>query len=276
MKKINIINESTALTMYYGYTKYRDMFVINKNKISNINLIKNVIFIDIGYSKTQIIYSTFSYMEFKVINVDSLPLIGGRNFNNIIMEYCLCDFKKKNNLNDNIIINEKSKLRLLEAIEKGRKALSINNEINILVESFFHDIDLEYFITKEKFEEMISNEILIIKNFIIEFKKNTFENNILPKNLSVEISGELMRTPILQNLIKEIFNIEVSKTLLIDECLSVGSSIYGYYINKKIPINTFNKFYFFNNYQIFCFVEEIEKEFLIKDYNYDNFKEYFF
>ena len=276
MKKINIINESTALTMYYGYTKYRDMFVFNKNKISNINLIKNVIFIDIGYSKTQIIYSTFSYMEFKVINVDSLPLIGGRNFNNIIMEYCLCDFKKKNNLNDNIIINEKSKLRLLEAIEKGRKALSINNEINILVESFFHDIDLEYFITKEKFEEMISNEILIIKNFIIEFKKNTFENNILPKNLSVEISGELMRTPILQNLIKEIFNIEVSKTLLIDECLSVGSSIFGYYINKKIPINTFNKFYFFNNYQIFCFVEEMEKEFLIKDYDCDNFKEYFF
>jgi hypothetical protein len=262
--------------MYYGYTKYRDMFVINKNKIPNINLIKNVIFIDIGYSKTQIIYSTFSYMEFKVINVDSLPLIGGRNFNNIIMEYCLCDFKKKNNLNDNIIINEKSKLRLLEAIEKGRKALSINNEINILVESFFYDIDLEYFITKEKFKEMISNEILIIKNFIIEFKKNTFENNILPKNLSVEISGELMRTPILQNLIKEIFNIEVSKTLLIDECLSVGSSIFGYYINKKIPINTFNKFYFFNNYQIFCFVEEMEKEFLIKDYNYDNFKEYFF
>ena len=33
MKDIKIINESTAITMYYGYNKYRDLFVQGINNI---------------------------------------------------------------------------------------------------------------------------------------------------------------------------------------------------------------------------------------------------
>ena len=36
MKNINIINESTAITMYYGYTKYRDLFLNENSFILNI------------------------------------------------------------------------------------------------------------------------------------------------------------------------------------------------------------------------------------------------
>ena len=86
MKDINIINESTAITMYYGYTKYRDMFVENKEvKKTNEN---NIIFIDIGHSKTTFIYSNFKYNEFKVKKVKNLPFIGGRNFDLSIMNEC--------------------------------------------------------------------------------------------------------------------------------------------------------------------------------------------
>ena len=36
MKNINIINESSAITMYYGYNRYRDMFVSNKTQVDKI------------------------------------------------------------------------------------------------------------------------------------------------------------------------------------------------------------------------------------------------
>ena len=51
--------------MYYGYNKYRDIFVTNKDKV-NSGIKKHVIFIDICNSKTQIIYSIFKYNEFIV------------------------------------------------------------------------------------------------------------------------------------------------------------------------------------------------------------------
>ena len=71
-------------------------------------------------------------------------------------------------------------------------------------------------------------------------------SNKLPNNLSIEISDELIRNTILQNKTKNIFNITVLKTILVDECISVGYSLIGYYINNKLPINTFGKMNFFN------------------------------
>ena len=35
MKNVNVINESSAITIYYGYSRYKDMFVIEKNKSIN-------------------------------------------------------------------------------------------------------------------------------------------------------------------------------------------------------------------------------------------------
>ena len=43
MKNVNIINESSAITMYYGYNKYRDIFVSNKTKVDK-TIKKNVVY----------------------------------------------------------------------------------------------------------------------------------------------------------------------------------------------------------------------------------------
>jgi hypothetical protein len=84
-----------------------------------------------------------------------------------------------------------------------------------------------------------------------------------------------MRTPILQQITEEVFNIKISKGILIDECTSVGTSLYGYYINNKLPISTFKNIYDFNYYKINCFIPEINKKYIIKDsicdYDYNGF-----
>ena len=62
MKNIKIFDESLAITMYYGYTKYNEIFIGKQKE----DIVKNVLFIDIGHSKTSFILSIFKYNEFKV------------------------------------------------------------------------------------------------------------------------------------------------------------------------------------------------------------------
>ena len=42
-----------------------------------------------------------------------------------------------------------------------------------------------------------------------------------------------MRTPILQNLIKKQYNLSIYKTILIEECTCVGSSLLDYFFRNK-------------------------------------------
>ena len=246
MKNIKVYNESSAITMYYGYTKYRDLFVREKKIDPTIE--KYILFIDIGHSKTSFILSYFKYNIFEVKYVECIPNIGGRNFDELIYNYCINEFKKKKKLND-IKISPKMRYRLLEQITKKRNQLTVNNEILITVESFYVgnniEEDLEIIISRETFEKLIEN---LIKE-IIKILDNLIKKNNNKKIDYVEIAGELMRTPILQNLIKKQYNLTISKTILIDECMSVGSSLLDYFFRNKenFPIVKLNHFIEFSN-----------------------------
>ena len=246
MKNIKVFNESSAITMYYGYSKYRDLFVQEKKIVPTIE--KYILFIDIGHSKTSFILSYFKYNIFEVKYVECIPNIGGRNFDELIYNYCINEFKKKKKLND-IKISPKMRYRLLEQITKKRNQLTVNNEILIIVESFYVgnniEEDLEIIISRETFEKLIGN---LVKE-IIKILDNLIKKNNNIKIDYVEIAGELMRTPILQNLIKKQYNLTISKTILIDECTSVGSSLLDYFFRNKenFPIVKLNHFIEFSN-----------------------------
>ena len=88
MKNINIYNESSAITMYYGYTKYNDLLKNNQKEI-------NILFIDICHSKTYFILSNFKNDEFKVVYVLNNPFIEGGNIDLLLCDYCKTQLKKK-------------------------------------------------------------------------------------------------------------------------------------------------------------------------------------
>ncbi len=260
MKDVRIINESSAITMYYGYNKYNDFFMKNKQIQENVE--KHVIFIDIGHSKTIFVYSTFNSKEFKVKKVKSLPNLGGRNFDMEIIKECLKNYPEEIQQQ----ITYKSKIRLLETVEAARKKLTVNKEISIVVESFYKDEDLEYYLTKENFEKIIKNELDIIENSFIEFSCEIYKE-FFPNNLIIEMAGEIMRTPILQEIIESVWNkqIPISKGILIDECTSVGASLYGYFMNVRqlLSIKTFKKIYEYNNYEV---INLVNNEYKTKKY----------
>ena len=213
------INESTAITMYYGYINYL-----------NFKETKYVIFIDVGHSKTSFILSKFNQEEFEVIKVENIIFFGGRNLNEIIYDECLKEFEKKNKRKMNI--TGRNTIRLMEEIEKSRKNLSINDDAEIIVDSIDNDIDFQYTITKKKFYEITRDQI---KEFEKKFKEFYKEVNKKYEIYKIEMGGQLMRTPILQEIIKNISNINISKTISLDECHSLGALLYATFIldNKK-------------------------------------------
>ena len=245
MKNVKIINESTAISMYYIYNQFNNLFDIKENIYSNT---RNILFIDAGHSKTSFILSKFKYNEFKVEYVLCDDNLGGRNFDELIFNYCIEEFKKENKLT-NIEITDKMKYNLIDSITKERIKLSVNTEIKISIDFFYEELDLNIILKLNIFEELI-------KNVLIQFENNY--NNILnyAKNKDIyidkiEMAGGLMRTPSLQKIIEK-NNYTISKTILIDECTSIGASLYDYFIQKKIKqIKTFENIYNYNYYPIF-------------------------
>ena len=257
MNDVHILNESSAITMYYGYTKYRDNFVKQKINVDT-TIEKYILFIDSGHSKTSFILSYFRYNLFKVIYVTCIPNIGGRNFDQEIMNYCINEFLIKENIKkEDFNLTDKMKYRLLESIKKSRIQLTVNTESQILVDVFYNDIDLDIILTREKFEELIKNDLKNIDNYfdnLLQYAKN--------KNITidcVEIAGELMRTPILQKMIEK-KNLKISKSLLIDECTSVGSALLGNYIKGNLPIANYKFFFHYNYYRIMYQISYNKKE----------------
>ena len=257
LKKIKIFNESSAITMYYGHVKYRDLFVIEKNEI-DITIEKNILFIDLGYSKSNIFLSKFKYNHFSVEKLYCLSEFGGRNLDDKIFEYCIKKFKKKNMI-DNLEITARMKYKLNEEIIKSKKKLSLNTEINIIVDAFYDDIDLNIYLKREKFEELI-------KDYLNEFEE-VIQKFIDDSNIKidyVEMAGEIMRIPSFQKIIFD-KNLSLSKTIIIDECTSVGSSVLGSYYNKgDFPLSHLQKFTHYNYYNIYCIISN-DKFILFKE-----------
>lgn len=249
---VTLINESTALTLQYGYTNYYEFFNENENE-------KYVIFIDAGHSKTSFILSKFTKNYFEVIDVDNIIFFGGRDFNYKIYKRCLEIISKENNE----IIKEtgKMKLKLMEVIEKERKNLTVNNEVTLHVDSIYNDYDLIYLLKREEFEKLIEDEINLFKD---RFQK--FYNKIKNKEklFRIEIAGQLMRTPILQKVINDIIDIKISKTIIIDEIHCIGSSLFGNFFVNNLQYGNLNMIKSYNMYTIYYSIENSVKYPFIK------------
>ena len=247
----HLINESSAITLYFGYKKYKEYF-IKKGQGNSASIdptiTKYILFVDAGHSKTSFVLSRLSYNLFTVLDTSTIPFLGGRDFDERIYQFCCSKFYQDHKID--ISKNNKIKIRLLSAITKARKTLTVNKDAQISVDSLSDDIDFSVIITREEFEKLIQDKVQLFKDELINFVNRNKVNypNIFMTN--VEMAGELMRTPILEKTIKEITKIEMSKTILTDECLSVGCSLYGALLTGRFPIQNFKGIYHLNHYTI--------------------------
>ena len=275
---IHLVNESSAITLYFGYKKYKDYFIRkNEGKSATIDpsITKYILFIDAGHSKVTFVLSKLAYNLFTVLDTATIPFLGGRDFDEAIYKFCCEKFNKDNGID--ISKNNKIKIRLLTPISKVRKTLTVNKDAQISVDSLSDDIDFSLLLTRENFEKLIEDKVKLFKQELINFIQRNKQNYPNIDITNVEMAGELMRTPVLERTVKETCKIEMSKTILTDECLSVGCSLYGALLKGVFPIKNFKGIYHLNHYSINSSINNgpIE-EFVSNHYQIPEFKSFIF
>lgn len=258
IENFNIINESTAITLYYGYNRYKSLFVEaekNNQLVINPNAIKYVMFLDLGHSKASFILSEFRPKYFRVLNVETNPFLGGREMDKLVFTHLCLIFYNQTKVD--ISNNKKSSIKLMEQITRARKVLTANQEVQISIDCLFEDYDFSYVLKRSEFESLIKPQLDMFSEGLAKFYKNSM--NMIDKAVSgIEMAGDCMRIPIIQNLVKEATGKEMQKSVINDEAVSKGCSLYTALVNNVLPLQSFQGIFNFNPYSIV--------------YNFDNTK----
>ena len=187
IKKTKIINESIAAAMAYRLGK--NLIPEEKKKIQT-NIVcsvydvaplpakkqkteENIIVFDLGGRSCKLALLNIKksidndLLNFDVISFNGDNNLGGNDFDNKLMDFCIKLFCKENDINElNINNNKMVYQRLKNKCESAKKILSHSNEAFININALYDDKDFYIKITKNKFEELCKDlfkkiEILI-------------------------------------------------------------------------------------------------------------------
>ena len=145
---LKLVNENTAVALQYGFFRRKE-FAEKKERI--------VAFRDLGHGKATATIASFTTKKVKIVSHTSDRNLGARNFDTLLMKKFSAEFEAKYGCNP--MEAPRSRLRILDAIEKTRKQLSGNLEALCCCEALMEDEDLDCDVSREKFDEMITPDI---------------------------------------------------------------------------------------------------------------------
>ena len=256
---IRIINEPTAAALAYGLGENliteREDKKRKLNNLSNINNSnydvapsvkerfkkkENIIVFDLGggtFDITLLNVRKKDDTDFEIIGTNGISNLGGSDFDNILVDYCIKQFCKNTGLNENDIRkNKKTCKRLKIKCEAAKKLLSESNEAFIKVDQFFDKEDFFEKITRDKFEELCKKLFDQIKSVIDELLKNVVVK--IEDIDSVILIGGATRMVGIKNLLKSIFGErKIKDNINPDETVAYGATLQCAKIEQKDKIN---------------------------------------
>ena len=153
--------------------------------------------------------------------------LGGGDFDNQLMEYCLNDFSNKNRIpKEDIKKNYKCMQRLKIACERSKKMLSTKDEDTIYIEDFYNEEILNCSITRARFEYICKkyfDKLIPPLDKILNdtHMKNTDINEII-------LVGGSSKIPKIKQILKEKFpNVSINESMNPDEAVAFGATIYA-------------------------------------------------
>lgn len=192
IKCLKLLNENTAVALAYGFFRRKEF---------DEKTPRNVAFLDLGHGSASVTIASFTQKKVKIISHNSDRNLGARSFDYTLMKKLAHEFEAKYGCNP--LETPKTRLRLLEAIEKGRIMLSANQEVQINVECLMEDEDLSRHLTRDEFIVMIEPDLERL-NALLE--KTLAESGLTPSDIhSVEMIGEATRIPIVQDRAQDVF-----------------------------------------------------------------------
>ncbi len=207
-----IINEPTAAALAYGLDKKKD------EKIAIYDL-------GGGTFDISILEVGDNVVEVKATNGDTH--LGGDNFDTVILEWMIDDFRKDQGID---LRNDKMALqRLKEAAEKAKIELSSREQTDINLPYVTADQSgpkhLNLSLTRAKFEQMVEK---LVERTLEPCRRALQDSGLKTSEIDeVVLVGGSTRIPAIQAAVKKFFGKEPNRSVNPDEVVALGAAVQG-------------------------------------------------
>ncbi len=207
-----IINEPTAAALAYGLEKNED---------------QKIVVFDLGGGTFDVSVLELGDGVFEVKSTNGDTHLGGEDFDNVIVNYILDDFKKENGID--LRKDAAAMQRIKDEAEKAKKELSSATETEINLPYITADADgpkhLELTLTRAKLEELVSDLLDRldgpVKKALKDAKLSTSDIN------EIVMVGGMTRMPAVVERVKKLFGKDPMQGVNPDEVVAVGAAIQG-------------------------------------------------
>lgn len=227
---VRMINEPTAAALAYGLMNVS----IQKQQIENpdVNKEMTIIVYDLGGGTLDVSMLAIENGVFEVLGTVGNSHMGGADFDNYILGYCLRMFKQKHNISSLPDVSSMALQRLRKACENAKKILSINTKMTISVRDFYDGKDLIIQLTRDKFNELCSDLLIFCLKSLDDIIRSTGKQK---EDIDeIILVGGMTRVPAIYNNIKNFFNgKEPNCSINPDEAVAIGAAIQAHIISHR-------------------------------------------
>ena len=208
-----IINEPTAAALAYGLDKKS-----NDEKI---------VVYDLGGGTFDVSVLELGDGVFEVKSTNGDTHLGGADFDRVIVNYFVDDFKKQNGVD---LTDDKAAMqRLRDEAEKAKIELSTTNEVNINLPFLTANADgpmhYETSLTRAKLEQLVGE---LVDKTAIPCEKALKDAGLKASDIdAIVLVGGMTRMPAVQAKVKQIFGKEPMQGVNPDEVVAIGAAIQG-------------------------------------------------
>lgn len=219
LKCLRILNEPSASAIAYGLMK------VSRNTNTN------VVVYDLGGGTLDISLLRVSDGIFEVVQSAGNTHLGGVDFDNRLVNYCLNVFKQNHHDFDESKLALDNRQRLHKACENAKKVLSVSLRTTIGVVGFYNNIDLLVTLTRDKFND-ICNDLLV---FCLKPLDDILKSEGIGRDEINEVIlvGGMTRVVAIRENIQLYFNKAPNSTINPDEIVANGAAIQGYMLMTK-------------------------------------------
>ncbi|XP_078171993.1 heat shock cognate 70 kDa protein-like [Carex rostrata] len=214
---MRIMDEPTAAAVAYGF----DKISISNDKTAAE---KKVLIFDLGGGTFDVSLLTVKNGIFEVKATAGDTHLGGEDFDNRLVNYCLDEFKRKNNKDISGI--PRALRRLRSACERAKRNLSFLTHTIVEVDSLYEGIDFSSRISQARFEELNMDLFTRCMQLVEKCLKDASADKT---NIDVIVLvGGSTRIPKVQQLLNSYFDgngKKISKGINPDEAVAYGATI---------------------------------------------------
>ena len=207
-----IINEPTAAALAYGLEGKKD---------------EKIAVFDLGGGTFDVSIMDIGDGVFEVLSTNGDTHLGGEDFDNILVNYLVDEFKKESGID--IKKDAAAMQRVKDEAEKAKKELSSSTSTDINLPFLSADADgpkhFEYTLTRAKLEELVQP---LLDRLATPVEKALKDAKLSTKDINeVVMVGGMTRMPAVIEKVKSIFGKDPMQGVNPDEVVAVGAAIQG-------------------------------------------------